>query len=212
MKKGFVYIIYMHDINCSLNWKVFRTRITQWWEKIYISAQVVAWIAQSVEHQTFNRRTQGSCPCSGISLPFWASLVAQRLKNLSAKWENQVQPLGWKDPLEKGMATHSSTLAWRMPWTEGPPVSGGLQSLGLQSVRDAWVTATQVVKQKEKPPFSTFLCYSGPQQIKWCPSKLQRSLHLSQFTDSSKLISDTPRNNVNQTSRHTVIQSMLTQN
>ena len=41
-------------------------------------------------------------------------------KNLPAKWKTQVQSLGWEDPLEKGMATHSSILAWRSPWTEEP--------------------------------------------------------------------------------------------
>ena len=56
---------------------------------------------------------------------FWASLVAQRVKNLSAMQETQVWSLGQEDPLEKGMATHSSILAWRIPWTEEP---GGLQS------------------------------------------------------------------------------------
>ena len=45
--------------------------------------------------------------------------------------ENQVRSLGWEDPLEKGMATHSSPLAWRMPWTEEP---GGLQSVGSQGL------------------------------------------------------------------------------
>ena len=62
----------------------------------------------------------------------WASLVAQSIKNLPAMQETQVQPLGWEDPLEKGMATHSSILAWRIPWTEEP---GKLQSMGLQRVR-----------------------------------------------------------------------------
>ena len=47
----------------------------------------------------------------------WASLVAQLVKSLTAMWETWVQSLGWEDPLEKGMATHSSTLAWRIPWT-----------------------------------------------------------------------------------------------
>ena len=61
----------------------------------------------------------------------WASLVTQMLKNLSAMWETQVQSLGQEDPLEKGMATHSSILAWRIPWTEEP---GGLQSKGSQRV------------------------------------------------------------------------------
>ena len=51
------------------------------------------------------------------------------VKNLPAKQETWVQPLGQEDPLEKGMATHSSVLAWEIPWTEEP---GGLQSMGSQ--------------------------------------------------------------------------------
>ena len=51
------------------------------------------------------------------------------VKNLPAMRETRDQSLGWEDPLEKGMATHSRTLAWRIPWTEGP---GELQSVGLQ--------------------------------------------------------------------------------
>ena len=62
---------------------------------------------------------------------FWASLVAQRLKHLPAIRETWVQSLGQEDPLEKEMATHSSILAWRIPWTEEP---GRLQSTGLQRV------------------------------------------------------------------------------
>ena len=61
----------------------------------------------------------------------WASLVAQRLKHLPPVWETQVQSLGREDPLEKEMVTHSSILAWRIPWTEEP---GGLQSMGSQRV------------------------------------------------------------------------------
>ena len=53
--------------------------------------------------------------------------------------ETWVQPLGWEDPLEKGMATHSSILARRIPWTEEP---GKLQSMGLQRVRHDWATFT----------------------------------------------------------------------
>ena len=60
-----------------------------------------------------------------------ASPVAQIVKNLPAMQETQVRSLGWEDPLEKGMATHSSILAWRVPWTKEP---GGLQSMGLQRV------------------------------------------------------------------------------
>ena len=58
-----------------------------------------------------------------------ASLVAQRLKRLPPMWEIRVQSLGQGDPLEKGMATHSSVLAWRISWTEEP---GRLQSMGSQ--------------------------------------------------------------------------------
>jgi len=50
----------------------------------------------------------------------WASLGAQMVKNLPAKQETWVQSLGWEDTLEKGMATYSSILAWRVPWTENP--------------------------------------------------------------------------------------------
>ena len=60
------------------------------------------------------------------------TLVAQMVKNLPAVQETWVRSLGWEDPLEKEMATHSRILAWRIPWTEEP---GGLQSLGSQRVR-----------------------------------------------------------------------------
>ena len=61
----------------------------------------------------------------------FASLVAQRLKRLPGMWETQVRSLGQEDPLEKAMATHSSTPAWRIPWREEP---GRLQSMGSQRV------------------------------------------------------------------------------
>ena len=59
-------------------------------------------------------------------------MVAQTVKNLPAVRENWVPSMGQEDPLEKGMASHSSILAWRIPWTEEP---GGLQSMRLQRVR-----------------------------------------------------------------------------
>ena len=58
----------------------------------------------------------------------WASLVAQRLKRLPAVWESWVRSLVWEDPLEKQMTTHSSIIAWRIPWTEEPGRSAGSQS------------------------------------------------------------------------------------
>ena len=62
------------------------------------------------------------------------------VKNMPAMHETWVQSLGWEDSLEKEMATHSSILAWRIPWTEEP---GGLQSMGSQRVRHDLVTEQQ---------------------------------------------------------------------
>ena len=73
------------------------------------------------------------------SLPAWGFPVAQMVKNMPAMQETGVQSLGWEDPLEKGMATHSNILAWRILWTEEP---GELQSMGLQRIRHNWVTNT----------------------------------------------------------------------
>ena len=67
----------------------------------------------------------------GFLLYFEASLVAQMVKRLPAMLETRVRSLGREDPLEKEMATHSSTLAWRIPWREEP---GRLQSMGSQSI------------------------------------------------------------------------------
>ena len=71
------------------------------------------------------------CQLLNLSFPR-ASLVAQRLKSLPAMRETWVQSLGQEDPLEKEIATHSSILAWRIPWMKEP---GGLQSTGSQRVR-----------------------------------------------------------------------------
>ena len=62
---------------------------------------------------------------------FIASLVAQTVKSLPAIWETWVRSLGQEDPLQKEMATHSSTLAWEIPWMDEP---GRLQSMGSQRV------------------------------------------------------------------------------
>ena len=65
--------------------------------------------------------------------------MVQLVKNLPAMLETQVQSLGQEGPLEKGMATHSSILAWRIPWTEEP---GGLHSMVSQRMGHSWVTNT----------------------------------------------------------------------
>jgi len=79
------------------------------------------------------------CGCSNSKGQFKgrASLVASMVKNPPAMRETWVRSLGWEDLLEEGMATHSSILAWRIPWTEEP---GGLQSIGLQRTGHDWET------------------------------------------------------------------------
>ena len=74
-----------------------------------------------------------------IYMYVWASLVAQLIKSLPAMQETWVWSLSWEDPLEKGMATHFSILAWRIPWTEKP---GGLQSMGSKRVGHDWTANT----------------------------------------------------------------------
>ena len=81
---------------------------------------------------------------------FWeksgASLVAQLVKNLPAMQETRVWFLAWEDPMEKEMATHSSILAWKIPWTEEP---GGLQAMGSQRVSYDWVTKRNLLTLKK---------------------------------------------------------------
>ena len=72
-------------------------------------------------------------------LVLWASLVAQLVKNLPAMWETWARFLGWEDILEKGEATHSSILAWRIPWT--------IQSMGSQRVGHNSATFTSILEE-----------------------------------------------------------------
>ena len=76
-------------------------------------------------------------------IPIRASLVAQTVKNLPAMWETWVEFLGREDPLEEGMATHSSILAWRIPRTEEP---GGLHPVKAEKKRHGWYTYILSVK------------------------------------------------------------------
>ena len=84
---------------------------------------------RSVGHSERNLAQEGE----GCFKKERASLVAQTIKRLPAMRETWVQSLGWEDPLEKEMAPHSSTLAWKSPWTEEPGRPGRLQSMGSQS-------------------------------------------------------------------------------
>ena len=76
--------------------------------------------------------------------------MAQQVKNPPAMQETQVQSMSWEDPLEKGMATHSSILTWRIPWTEAP---GGLQSMGSHRVghdQSNWAHHTEIIRFMKK--------------------------------------------------------------
>ena len=84
-------------------------------------------------------------------LYFMTSLVAQMVKHLSTMRETW--SLGWEDPLEKEMATHSRTITWKIPWVEEP---GGLQSIGSQRVRHDWATSIQ---------FNLTLCFHKSNSI-----------------------------------------------
>ena len=91
-----------------------------------------------------------------------ASLVAQMVKNLPAMWETLVWALGQEDPLKEEMATHSSILAWRIPWTEEP---GGLQSMGSQRVRQDWVTNIFTFTLANQPTFPAFVSRSVQKKL-----------------------------------------------
>ena len=124
-----------------------------------LQARILEWVAMPFSRRSSWLRNQTQISCiTGRFFTIWAtweahcsewvhhniwgniraSLVAQRLKHLPAMWETWVQSLGPEDPLEKEMATHSSILAWRIPWMEEP---GGLQSTGLQRVGHDWATS-----------------------------------------------------------------------
>ena len=77
-----------------------------------------------------------------IYSPWKTSLVAQMVKHLSTMRETRVQALGWEDPLEKEMAIHYSTIAWKIPWTEEP---GRLQFMGSQRVGHDWATSLHFI-------------------------------------------------------------------
>ena len=97
----------------------------------------------------------GLCFSNGYSGDLMTPLVAQMVKNLPEEQGPWVRSLGWEDPLEEAMATHSSIVAWRIPWTEKP---GGLQSTGSQRVgqteRLSRAHSTQAVSLPSEPPGS----------------------------------------------------------
>ena len=101
----------------------------------YVSLPLHCTLSSTACYSRLDQALLYLCLCACCT---WASLVAQRIKRLPAMQETWVWSLGREDPLEKEMATHSSIVAWRIPWTEEP---GGLQSMGLQRLRHDWVTS-----------------------------------------------------------------------
>ena len=110
-------------------------------------ARILEWVAISFSRGSSLPRDQNQVSCIGRWVLYhwdtWAWLklfetevymVAQTVKNLPAMHKAWVWSLGWEDPLEEGMATHTSFLAWRIPWTEEP----GRSSIGLHRVGHDW--------------------------------------------------------------------------
>ena len=103
----------------------------------------------------------------------WISWVVQTVKNLPEVWKTWVWFLGWEDPLEKGTATHSNILAWKISWTEEP---GGLQSMGSQRVGHDWATYTFTLLClfQERSPLSSLASpwnlwsQKGNESLPWC--------------------------------------------
>ena len=115
----------------------------------------------------------------------WASLVAQMVKNLPSMQETRVWSLGQEDQLEMGIATHFSTLAWRIPWTEEP---GGLQSVGLQRARHDWATNTLIQYLSWEKSFFLESCLGrrGEEKMgcRGCLEKLPKKHNHVQYSSS----------------------------
>ena len=108
--------------------------------------QIQTWLSNWTELRSRRKNVTSISSISLIHSVSWlllniyhmpSSLVAQIVKRLPTMRETQILSLGWEDPLEKEMATHSSTLAWKIPWTEE---SGRLESMGSQRVGHDWTT------------------------------------------------------------------------
>ena len=106
---------------------------------------------------------------------FDMSLVAQLVKNPSAMRESWVQSVGWEDPLEKGKATHSSILAWRIPWTEEP---GGLQSAAATAAKLLQLCPTLCNPIDSSPPGFPSLRFS--RQEHWSGLPFPSPMHESE--------------------------------
>ena len=119
-----------------------------------------------------------------ISKP--TEVVAQTVKDLPAMWETWVQSLVWEDPLEKGMATHSSVLTWRIPWVKEP----GRQSMRSQRVRHDWGTqhSTLNVKRVNFMIYILFLNFNACQVLEFSNYKFPQFFSHIYINVAKKLI------------------------
>ena len=128
------------NMSFSKLWKIVKNR-EAWYAAVH--GVTKSWtLLSNWTTKTGSTPASGRSPGGGHDSPLqdsWASLVAQMVKNLPAMRETQVQSLGWEDPLEKGMATHSSILAWRIPMDR---LACELQSMWSQRVGPNWATHT----------------------------------------------------------------------
>ena len=132
--------IIWHCFSLGLAWKLtFTSPMDTWHEKV--THEKVCSHSRLYLDPLSTRAREGSALSWLSTAAFIPQFVAQVVKNPPAMQETWVQSPGWEDPLEKGKATHSSILAWRIPWT--------VWSMGLQRVRHDWVTFTFT--------FSTFM-------------------------------------------------------
>ena len=128
----------------------------------YHSTQAHSWHLQRYWVSLAGSNLGGPCLSS--------SWVAQMVKCPLTMWKTQVQSLGREDPLEKEMATHSSTLAWKIPWMEEPD---RLQSMALQRVRHDWVTSLCLSSSfkdfipSSYPPLRFFILIVNLEAVKW---------------------------------------------
>ena len=116
-----------------------------------LQARILEWVAIPSSRGSSQPRNQTKSCIAGRFFTSWAtrksSLVAQMVKSPPAMWETCVWSLDQEDPLEKGMASHSIILAWKILWTEEP---GGLQSMGSQRVGPDWTTNTLTTREAQQ--------------------------------------------------------------
>ena len=124
-------------------WQSTVQRIAKSWTWLGNWAHLSNRSSVSLSEKNGNKKSLPFGPVEQRRFHRWiASQVAQMVKHLPAVWEICVWSPGWEDALEKEMATHSSTPAWKIPWMEEP---GRLQSMGLQRVRHDWATSLTMI-------------------------------------------------------------------